>query len=62
MPSYEYSCEPCGASQVETFSIELELPPPSCPNCSKPMTRVFSPPVIKFNGNGWGADPKKERN
>jgi putative FmdB family regulatory protein len=44
MPIYEYRCEICGRVVEElrrAGDADLLL---SCPNCGKPMTRVFSVP------------------
>ncbi|MBN2537013.1 zinc ribbon domain-containing protein [candidate division WOR-3 bacterium] len=44
MPIYEYRCEPCGRT-VEWLRRAGEADEPvECPDCGKPMERVFSVP------------------
>ena len=56
MPTYSYTCPKCDLVQTETFSINIELPIPTCPNCKEPMQRVFGVASVQFKGTGWGRD------
>ena len=57
MPTYDYECEAC----EHNFEIVMKISEydtnfqPVCPNCGaeKKSIRVFSPPMINFNGDGW---------
>jgi putative FmdB family regulatory protein len=55
MPSYEYKC-PDGHTYVEVRSINAEASRDTCPECDKPITRVFSAPPITFKGGGFHAN------
>jgi len=50
MPIYPYRCESCNLAYevIKPMSEANELE--SCPKCSKPMTRVFTPIAFSF---GW---------
>lgn len=60
MPTYEYKC-PDGHVYVEKRSITAEAERDTCPECDKPLNRVFSAPPIQFNGSGWGASGDRLR-
>lgn len=53
MPVYTYKCSDCD----KTFSISHSFSDESeqkCENCQKPLTKVFSAPLVTFRGGGWG--------
>ncbi len=52
MPTYEYSCDACGAS-VERWQRFNDSPLSQCPECGGRLQRVFSPPPVIFKGSGW---------
>jgi len=56
MPIYHYKCSKCDATQTETFSINVELTAPNCPQCKTVMDRIFNVASIQFKGSGWGRD------
>jgi len=55
MASYEYVCVN-KHRQIEIRAITATDEPVTCDKCSEEMTRVYSAPVITFNGTGWGRD------
>lgn len=59
MPTYSYECGTCGATQTETFAIDVTLPPPTCEQCNKPMQRRYETPAVTFKGTGWAHKDKK---
>ena len=53
MATYEYKCD--GDSQTVTITrgmTEDEIIP-YCDTCNEPMSRVYSPTPVKFNGSGF---------
>ncbi|OYD15212.1 hypothetical protein CH330_06305 [candidate division WOR-3 bacterium JGI_Cruoil_03_51_56] len=44
MPIYEYRCESCGKVIEQLRSARETDESVTCPDCSKPMKRVFSAP------------------
>lgn len=60
MPAYEYKCEPCDVSFIENRSITAEQELTNCPHCDTILKRVFSTPVVTFNGSGFYATDKKK--
>lgn len=63
MPTYDYKCPTCDARQSETFTIDVTLPAPTCPNpdCDTKMVRVYTVPGVTFKGNGWAHKDKGPR-
>jgi predicted nucleic acid-binding Zn ribbon protein len=55
MASYEYVCVN-EHRQIEIRAITATDNSVVCEQCSEEMTRVYSAPVITFNGTGWGRD------
>lgn len=55
MASYEYVCVN-EHRQIEIRAITATDAIVVCEKCGKKMTRVYSAPVITFNGTGWGRD------
>jgi len=54
MVRYPFRCEDCQIDKdLEFHVIQRKLDPPHCPNCGKPMKRVFTPPAIRFVGSGF---------
>ena len=52
MPAYDYHCERCGDFEVQRRMSDPALD--ACPNCSGPVTRVFSRNVnFLFKGSGF---------
>ena len=52
MPTYEYKC-PDGHECSETRGITEDATLTECPECEKPVIRIFSAPPIIFNGSGF---------
>ena len=65
MPIYEYravnpdSCETC-AEQFEVIRKLSDPPLETCPNCGKPVERVFSAPAVQ--GAGRSTDTLSNKN
>jgi predicted nucleic acid-binding Zn ribbon protein len=51
--SYEYKCN----NDLEVVIISRGMTEdeiiPYCDTCNEPMSRVYSPPPVKFNGTGF---------
>jgi putative FmdB family regulatory protein len=60
MPTYEYKC-PEGHTYLERRAITEDAQRSTCPECDKPLSRVFSAPPIQFNGSGWGSSGGRVR-
>jgi putative FmdB family regulatory protein len=60
VPTYEYKC-PEGHSYSEKRGMHDEAGRDTCPECDKPLSRVFAAPPIQFNGTGWGSSGGKLR-
>jgi putative FmdB family regulatory protein len=59
---YVFSCKKCNTvEEVELKPSEIAGYTQDCPNCSKPMQRVFTVPGIRFVGPGFHVNdyPKK---
>lgn len=54
MPAYDY--KHCDKVETVVRSVDEKEKAPKCPECKKPMTRVFGVAAINFKGNGWGKD------
>ncbi len=52
MPTYEYSCDGCGAT-LERWQRFHDNPLTRCPSCGGHLQRVFSPAAVIFKGSGW---------
>ncbi len=52
MPTYEYSCDGCGAT-LERWQRFHDNPLTRCPSCGGHLQRVFSPAPVIFKGSGW---------
>ena len=52
MPTYEYSCDGCGAT-LERWQRFHDNPLTRCPSCGGQLQRVFSAAPVIFKGNGW---------
>ena len=52
MPTYEYSCDGCGA-KLERWQRFSDNPLTECPTCGGRLQRVFSSVGIIFKGSGW---------
>ena len=52
--TYEYVC-PDGHQYIERRAMTEDQKRHTCPECDKPLNRVFTAPPIQFNGNGWGS-------
>lgn len=60
MPTYRYKCENDHVYE-EVRLITEEEQSFDCPECDKPLKRVFTAPPIQFNGTGWGGGGGKLR-
>jgi putative FmdB family regulatory protein len=59
MPTYDFKCSEC----YGVISIQASVtdnPKPLCSNCGGPMSRVFAPPAVTFNGSGFYSTDKKK--
>ncbi len=52
MPTYEYSCDDCGAALERRQRFD-ESPLTQCPSCGGSLRRVYHPAGIVFKGSGW---------
>ncbi len=52
MPTYEYKCSE-GHVYTEVRGISEETKVTECPECGKPLNRIFSAPPITFKGSGF---------
>lgn len=52
MPTYEYSCDGCGAT-LERWQRFNDNPLTECPSCGGRLQRVFNSVGIIFKGSGW---------
>jgi len=59
MPSYEYKCGKCGIQYDVERSMYAEATDPIC--CNSPMGRVYSVPLVKFNGGGFYSTDNPKR-
>jgi putative FmdB family regulatory protein len=58
MPTYDFKCLTCTAQVSETCSMEELNPSPPCNDCNGTLTRVYSVPVVTFNGSGFYSTDK----
>jgi putative FmdB family regulatory protein len=54
MPIYTYRCENCGV-QFERQQKFSDPPLTRCPECGKPLRKVYTPVGIVFKGSGFYA-------
>lgn len=54
MPTYTYKCED-GHIHEEYRGINDEQKHTTCPECSKPLRRVFDSSPVQFKGTGWAS-------
>lgn len=59
MPVYEYKCPLCEAHHSETRGIQEQEVKKKCESCKVDYIRVFSTPVVTFNGSGFHINDKK---
>jgi putative FmdB family regulatory protein len=57
MPTYDYECQNCEhhfelVMKISEYDTDLKPPCPEC-GAEKQSTRVFTPPMINFSGDGW---------
>ncbi len=53
MPTYTYKCED-GHVHTEVRGMLEDQRETNCPECSKPLKRVYDTNPIQFKGSGWG--------
>lgn len=53
MPRYDFRCEDCQVTTEITRHVFVELQPPACNKCNRPMTRIYNPTPAIFKGDGW---------
>ena len=58
--TYDYKC-PDGHTYQETRGINEDQRQTTCPECDKPLARVYTAPPVQFNGNGWGSSSGRLR-
>lgn len=51
MPIYEYECE--NKHRFEKWQSIKDDPITECPDCGKPVRKIFHPAGIIFKGSGW---------
>lgn len=51
MPIYEYECE--NLHRFEKWQSIKDDPLTECPDCGKPVRKIFHPAGIIFKGSGW---------
>ncbi|MDL1896250.1 zinc ribbon domain-containing protein [Anaerolineae bacterium CFX7] len=51
MPIYEYECE--NQHRFEKWQSIKDDPLTECPDCGKPVRKIFHPAGIIFKGSGW---------
>ena len=59
MPMYEYQCPICGYIKEELKDIVQRDDEIKCPRCGTKMKRIISKSNIKFIGDGWYVNEKK---
>lgn len=52
MPLYEYRCDDC-AEVCEILQKITDPPPSACESCGGSLSKLISPPAIKFKGSGF---------
>src|SRR5438105_9064288 len=52
MPTYEYLCKTC-KNRFEKWQRMADEPLSTCPECGRPIRRVFYPAGIVFKGSGF---------
>lgn len=53
MPTYEYRCNKCMATQEFSRSIDERDEPVKCMACGLESSRVYNTPGIQFKGTGF---------
>jgi predicted nucleic acid-binding Zn ribbon protein len=46
----DWKCPKCGARSND---VPTSIPDQFCPFCGTPMEKIYTPPVVIFNGTGW---------
>jgi putative FmdB family regulatory protein len=59
MPIYEYECSGCKTKESFARSISAEDPGYECQACNLPLTRVYYPIGVTFNGGGFYSTDNK---
>lgn len=62
MPTYEYVCQLCDVTYEEICGITEKAKLIECIECGELLKRVFSSPIVTFNGSGFYANDKKQQN
>jgi predicted nucleic acid-binding Zn ribbon protein len=53
MATYEYKCNDDSEVVIVTRGMTEDEIIPYCDTCNEPMSRLYSPPPVKFNGSGF---------
>lgn len=53
MATYEYKCNDDSEVVIVTRGMTEDEIIPYCDICNEPMSRLYSPPPVKFNGSGF---------
>lgn len=59
MPTYEYVCRECDVAYEEDRSFDEPQRLVECIECGGLLKRIFSGPLVTFNGTGFYATDKK---
>ena len=59
MPQYSYVCSNC-EGKITIVQAFTEESLGDCPHCWGTLRKLFSPPVIKFNGSGFYSTDKEK--
>lgn len=59
MPAYDYECKECDSKT--TIVRKHDDPEPYCEKCGRELSKLFSPPLIIFNGPGFYSTDYKNK-
>jgi putative FmdB family regulatory protein len=59
MPVYEYECAECKTKETFVRSVLDKDPGYECQTCNLPLSRVYYPVGVTFNGGGFYSTDNK---
>lgn len=62
MPTYKYDCTECVIKVTLEHGINETDQPRACPGCGSQLVRSYNFSGVSFNGTGFYANDKKNRN